>query len=105
MRTFWPVAEAAQADYEALREAALAGTALCDAIAGRFERAGLAGLIVCPAARPVFTARLSGATRPPWTPYADPRVHALAAGYEVLVAVADRTRCRQPGSAGSGQRA
>ena len=69
MRAFWPVGEAAQADYETLREAALAGMVICEAAAGRFERAGLAGLIARPAARPVFVASVAGASRPAWTPY------------------------------------
>jgi hypothetical protein len=90
MRTFWPVQEAAQADYEALREAALAGLALIGVAAGRFERVGLAGLVVRPAADPVFTASLTGAVRPPWTPYVDPRAEALAAGYSLLLDALDR---------------
>jgi hypothetical protein len=86
MRKFWPVAEAAQADYEELREAALAGLATASPAARRFARVGLAGLIIRPAARPVFVASVVGAPRPPWTPYEDPRAHALADGYELLVA-------------------
>ena len=89
MTTFWPVQEAAQADYETLREAALAGLALIGAAAGRFERAGLAGLVVSPAADPVFTAVITGATRPAWTPYADPRNEALAASYGLLLDAGD----------------
>ncbi|TMK42494.1 MAG: hypothetical protein E6G66_16265 [Actinobacteria bacterium] len=88
MRTFWPAAEAAQADYEALREAALRGTPLVGPAAARFERAGLAGLIKKPLARPVFTAVVSGATRPAWTPYQDPRTEAMIDIYELLVAAA-----------------
>ena len=46
---FWPVAEAAQADYEALRAAALAGEQPRDELAAaRFARRGLAGLIAWP---------------------------------------------------------
>jgi hypothetical protein len=89
MRRFWPVCEAAQADYETLREAALAGMAAASPAATRFARAGLAGLIIRPVARPVFVASLTGASRPPWTPYDDPRTQALAAGYELLVAWAE----------------
>jgi hypothetical protein len=92
MRNFWPVCEAAQADYEGLREAALAGVALCDVTARRFERAGLAGLIVRPSAKPGFMVSVAGATRPPWTPYADPRIDALADTYLLLVEIADRQR-------------
>jgi hypothetical protein len=41
---FWPLAEAAQADYEALRAAALTGEAPRDELAAaRFARRGLAG--------------------------------------------------------------
>jgi hypothetical protein len=89
MRRFWPVCEAAQADYETLREAALAGLAVASPAATRFARAGLAGLIVCPVAEPVFVASVCGAPRPPWTPYTDPRTQALAAGYELAVTWAD----------------
>jgi hypothetical protein len=97
MSRFWPVCEAAQADYETLREAALAGTAAASPAATRFARAGLAGLIIRPVAQPVFLASLTGASRPPWTPYEDPRTQALAAGYELLVIRADHDQ------AGSGQ--
>jgi hypothetical protein len=90
MRPFWPASEPGQADYETLRQAALADRLVCDVTAGRFERAGLAGLIVRPAARPVFRAGLRGAARPAWTPYGDPRLEALAAGYELLLGEADR---------------
>ena len=86
MRAFWPAAEAAQADYEALRAAALAGETPDSLVAERFARRGLAGLIAWPVAEPVFVARLVGAARPPWTPRTDPRLDALAAGYELLVA-------------------
>jgi len=55
-------------------------------VCGRFERRGLAGLIAWPATVPVFTARLVGASRPAWTPYADPRLEALASSYELLLA-------------------
>jgi hypothetical protein len=40
----------------------------------------VAGLIAWPSAEPVFAATLLGAPRPPWTPHADPRLDALAAG-------------------------
>jgi hypothetical protein len=85
---FWPPAEAAQADYEALRAAVLAGTPLADARALRFARAGLLGLLDRPMSEPVFVASLHGAARPPWTPQADPRLDALAAGYALLLDVA-----------------
>jgi hypothetical protein len=80
------VAESAQADYERLREAVLASGRLPDELASaRFRRRGLAGLIAWPAAEPVFVAVFQGAGRPPWTPYFDPRVDALAATYGFLV--------------------
>jgi hypothetical protein len=87
MRSFWPAAEAAQADYEVLRETVLAGGQVLSIAGGRFERRGLAGLIAWPAAEPVFSARLAGATRPAWTPHVDPRLEALAAGYGFLLAL------------------
>ena len=83
---FWPVGEAAQADYEALRRQVLASSVLPDCLAAaRFTRRGLAGLIAWPAAEPVFRAALVGAVRPSWTPYHDPRLDALAAGFAVLL--------------------
>jgi len=89
MRSFWPAAEAAQSDYEVLREAVLAGGQVLTMAAARFERRGLAGLIAWPAAEPMFVARLAGAIRPPWTPHADPRLEALAAAYELLLVAPD----------------
>jgi hypothetical protein len=88
VRRFWPAGEAAQADYELLREVALAGGASLSVAGQRFARRGLAGLIAWPAAEPVFSGRLSGAVRPAWTPHADPRLDALAAGFELLLATA-----------------
>lgn len=85
MRALWPVGEAAQADYETLRAAVLAGTPLLGAAAARFERCGLAGLITHPTAEPAFVATLRGARRPAWTPHADPRVDALAVGYQFIL--------------------
>lgn len=74
MSRFWPASEAAQADYERLRDAALANGRLPDDLASaRFRRRGIAGLIAWPVSEPVFVAMLLGATRPPWTPYEDPR--------------------------------
>jgi hypothetical protein len=37
----------------------------------------------------VFRADLRGAARPPWTPHADPREQALAAGYQFLLNAAE----------------
>lgn len=89
MRRFWPAGEPAQADYERLRAAAVSGGRLPDDLAAaRFWRRGLAGLIAWPAAEPVFTAVVTGAARPPWAPYDDPRASALAATYQLLLAEA-----------------
>jgi hypothetical protein len=89
VRTFWPAAEAAQVDYEALRSAVLAGTTPMGPAASRFWRRGLAGLIGRPAtAEPVFLGVLRGAARPPWTPHADPRLEVLAGSYELVLAAA-----------------
>jgi hypothetical protein len=89
-RAFWPVAEAAQADYESLRSHVLAVGALPDSSsAARFSRRGLAGLIAWPTCEPIFRAELVAATRPKWTPYADPRIDALAAGFALLLGLAD----------------
>lgn len=86
-RCFWPIGEAAQADYELLREAMLAGEQLQTLTAARFARRGLAGLIAWPAAEPSYTATLVGAERMRWTPYVDPRLDALAAAYELILRV------------------
>jgi len=87
-RSFWPVDDAAQADYEALRAAVLSEQRLESVAAARFERRGLAGLIAWPAAEPLFTAVLCGAERLPWTPHADPRRDALAAAYALILGAA-----------------
>ena len=55
--------------------------------AARFARRGLAGLIAWPIAEPLYTAVTFGAQRPAWTPYADPRLDLLAAGYELILRV------------------
>ncbi len=89
VRSFWPAAETAQADYEQLREAVLAGVAIVGEAATRFARAGLAGLIARPASEPVFTGRLFSARRPAWSPYTDSRLEALAAGYGLLLVASD----------------
>ena len=95
-RRFWPAGEAAQADYEALRAHVLATGAPPDSLAAaRFDRRGLAGLIAWPSAEPVFDAALLGAARPPWTPHADPRLDALAAGFALLLDAGRRQRGRR----------
>jgi hypothetical protein len=85
-RSFWPVGEAAQADYERLRGLALTGSPAVDLAARRFERYGLWGLIARPQAAPVYVASAVGAERPAWSPYEDPRELALADGYQIIVA-------------------
>jgi hypothetical protein len=86
MRCFFPVGEAAQADYEELRAAVLAGTPAGTPAAARFARGGLAALIARPVAEPVFVGVLHGAPRQPWSAHADTRLEALAAGFELLLA-------------------
>lgn len=85
MNRFWPVREAAQADYEQLRDQVLRGVQPHTIAAARFERLGLAGLIARPLARPSWLATLEGAVRPRWSPHVDPRLEALADGYEYLL--------------------
>jgi hypothetical protein len=63
-RALWPVAEAAQADYEQLRTLALAGTPAVGRAAALFERHGLWGLIASPQAEPLYVASVIGAARP-----------------------------------------
>jgi len=86
MSRFWPAADPRQQAYERLRTAVLAGGRLPDELAAaRFARRGLAGLIIWPDTEPVFSGRLIGAARAPWTPYSDPRLEALAAAYRLLL--------------------
>ncbi|MGZ6651985.1 MAG: hypothetical protein ACXVHB_31720 [Solirubrobacteraceae bacterium] len=87
MSRLWPIAEPAQADYEQLREIALAGGELGELLAARrFERRGLAGLIWWPAAEPAFVGSLVGAPRPPWSGSEDPREACLCDTYGFLLA-------------------
>lgn len=89
---FWPIAEAAQADYEALRAAALAGEAPRDELAAaRFARRGLAGVIAWPRAEPVYLGELVGAQRPAWSGAEDLRETVLGEVYGLLVARAPAT--------------
>ena len=93
-RSFWPPVQAAQVDYETLRAHALEPCGLPVGLAAaRFARRGLAGLIAWPVAEPVFVAELVAAARPAWTPHEDPRVAALAAGYEFLLDLAADRDC------------
>ena len=90
---FWPAADPAQLDSERLREMALAGTLLIGSEAERFQRAGLAALIRRPSSNtPRLVATLVEVPRPRWSPYADPRLEALADAYGLLTTVIpDRT--------------
>jgi hypothetical protein len=91
-RSFSPVGEAAQADYEQLRACALAGVPAVGAAAARFERYGLWGLIASPQAAPAYAvASVLGAQRPAWSPYQDPRELALADGFQIIVAASAAT--------------
>jgi len=85
IRQFWPVNEQSQADYETLRAASLSGKPLESLIAARFERRGLAGLIVWPRTEPTYAAVVLAADRAAWTPYTDPRVELLANSYELIL--------------------
>ena len=84
-RRFWPISEAAQAQYEALRKAVLSGNCVQTLAAARFARHGLAGLIAWPVAEPIYSAVMVGAKRPPWMPNDDLRYDCLAAGYELIL--------------------
>jgi hypothetical protein len=83
---FWPIGEAAQADYEQLRAAALAGDSVVGLLAARrFARRGLPGLISWPQAEPTYLASVIGARRPPWSGADDPRDARLAEAYDFLL--------------------
>ena len=90
---FWPAADPAQLDYERLREMALAGSLLIGPAAERFQHAGLAALIRRPSSKTSrLVATLVEVPRPRWSPYADPRLDALADAYSLLTTVIpDRT--------------
>jgi hypothetical protein len=88
MKRFWPVGEAAQGDYETLRAAVLAGTPPIGLLSARFERGGLAALIARPGSAAAFMAAVVGASRPPWTPYSDPRLEVLSDGYRLILGLA-----------------
>jgi hypothetical protein len=91
MRAFWPVGEAAQAEYESLRAGALGGIASSTPAWLRFQRHGLVALIAAPVSGPVFSAVVVGVSRPPWSPHGDPRLDVLVAGYELVLAVGSPT--------------
>jgi hypothetical protein len=84
---FWPATDPAQLAYEHLRELALAGTLFVGPQAERFQRGGLMGLITqAPAPALPFSATVVEVPRPRWSPYADPRLEALADAYALLTA-------------------
>lgn len=85
MRGAWSVAEGPQSDYEALRAEELDGRGFPCLARLRFERGGLAGLILCPVTEPRLSAVLVGARRPAWSPYEDPRVAVVAEVYGLLL--------------------
>jgi hypothetical protein len=85
MRAFWPVGEAAQADYETLRSAVLGGVVPASTASVRFFRGGLAALVAAPVTDAVFSAVFEGARRPSWSPHVDPREDALSLAYQLLL--------------------
>lgn len=90
---FWPATDHSQLDYEHLRDRALADALLVGPEAERFRRGGLSALIRRPtSSSPRLAATLVAVQRPRWSPYADPRLEALADAYALLsAAVADPT--------------
>ena len=85
-RRFWPAAEAAQAEYERLRLAMLAGEPCPSELAlARFRRRGLAGLIGWTETEPAWLGGLVGAERPAWCGREDPREQALCEVYGFLL--------------------
>ena len=86
---FWPATDPVQLEYERLREMVLAGTRLLGPQAERFQHGGLVALIRRPdEAQPRLAATLVEVPRPPWSPYLDPRLDALADAYARLGAAA-----------------
>jgi len=83
---FWPAGEAAQAEYELLRAAALAAERPATLAAALFARRGLTGLIAGSWSSPAYLGVLIGAERPAWCGASDPRQAALGEVYELLLA-------------------
>jgi hypothetical protein len=83
----WSPREAAQVEYESLRERILqGGPADQGPLPSRFQRLGLLGLVTAPQVEPVpWQATIVGAQRPRWSPYADPREDALADVFQLLL--------------------
>jgi hypothetical protein len=89
---FWPAREAAQAEYERLRRATLAGESFPSELAlARFRRRGLAGLIGWTETEPAWLSELVGAERPAWCGRDDPRERALCEVYGFLLERASST--------------
>lgn len=83
----WSPREAAQVEYESLRERILqGGPDQQGLLPTRFQRLGLLGLVAAPQIEPGrWQATVVGAQRPRWSPYADPRVEALADAFQCLL--------------------
>ena len=78
----------------------LAGIVLAEVTELRFTRGGLSALIARPVSPPNLVATVHGALRAPWTPQADPRMDALAAGFVLLLYAADQhPACQRQGDA------
>jgi hypothetical protein len=89
MRSFFAVGGPAQAEYEKLREIALSGGRSITPQVLRFERYGIAGLVVPAREGAVLEGRVVGAVRPRWTPHQDPRCESLADAYGLLLSHGD----------------
>lgn len=87
MSLLWQPREAAQLEYESLRERVLLGDQFEDEeSACRFARWGLAGLLESKQCQePCWEVRLSVLPRPAWTPYVDPREAQLMVAFDWLL--------------------
>ena len=83
----WSPREAAQVEYESLRERILRGDPDDQGLLpARFQRLGLLGLVTRTPIEPVaWQVTMIGARRPRWSPYEDPRVEALADAFQYLL--------------------
>ena len=82
----WPAGEAAQIVDVESEARALAAERPAPPPAARFQRRGLAGLLACSWPDAAYLGFVIGAQRPPWCGASDPREHALADAYELLLA-------------------
>lgn len=98
--------EPVQRVYEELREEALSGRDQShSAVAVRFDRMGLPGLIAQSSVRreaeidgnPLFFADLVGAARPRWSPHEDPRLEAMVKAYLSLICLGAGTKSKEEG--------